>query len=166
MKKLFILSLVVLMVFAGAITQAKGAEHSMATEKLFKKDPPPWAPAHGKRAKVRYYYIPDLEVYYDLVTGRFAYWGGSGWLFSVSLPARYSSFNLYKGNIVVMDFTGTNPWHNHKSYKVKYPKGYKHAPAPHVVVKGPGGPPVKMKGHPGHGHGNDGKGKGKGKGKD
>jgi hypothetical protein len=164
MKKLLIYTLAIFMAFAGLQTQAYATERATASEIVFKKDPPPWAPAHGKRAKVRYYYLPDLEMYYDLVTGRFAYWGGSGWLFSASLPSRFGSYNLHKGNIVVMDFTGANPWNNHKSYKVKYPKGYKPGGPAHVVVKGPGGPPVKvMHGHPGHGPG---KGKGKGKGKD
>jgi hypothetical protein len=160
MKNLFIFSLTIFMVFTGIQTYAYGAEQKVVTERVFKKDPPPWAPAHGKRAKVRYYYIPELEVYYDLVGARFAYWGGSGWMFAANLPSRYSSYNLHRGNIVVMDYTGANPWHNHKTYKVKYPKGYKHGTPANVVVKGGGGPQVIVKGHPGH------KGKGKGKHKD
>jgi len=31
-----------------------------------KKGPPPWAPAHGHRAKYRYQYYPSTSVYFDV----------------------------------------------------------------------------------------------------
>ena len=83
--------------------------------------PPPWAPAHGKRAKVRYYYIPEIEVYYDLVLGEFVWWNGFTWSFSMTLPAPYATFNLYTSHRVVLDYYGNYPWYNHTFYRVKYP---------------------------------------------
>jgi hypothetical protein len=50
-------------------------------------DPPPWAPAHGYRAKQhRYVYYPSQEVYYAPET-RVWYWlDGGRWRFGASLP--------------------------------------------------------------------------------
>lgn len=51
-------------------------------------DPPPWAPAHGYRAKqYRYVYYPAYEVYYAPET-RLWFWldGGGGWRFGANLP--------------------------------------------------------------------------------
>src|SRR5918996_4735374 len=44
-------------------------------------DPPPWAPAHGYRAKHRYVYYPDGDIYY-VPDSRLRFWlSGSGWSF-------------------------------------------------------------------------------------
>jgi len=49
--------------------------------------PPPWAPAHGYRAKYRYHYYPSSYVYYDLGRKLYFYYDGGNWQVSVSLPA-------------------------------------------------------------------------------
>jgi len=36
--------------------------------------PPPWGPAGY--TEVRYYYLPDVEAYYDVQTSMFIYYGG------------------------------------------------------------------------------------------
>ncbi len=38
--------------------------------------PPPWAPAHGYRAKHRYRYYPSAEIYFDLGRGIYFYYEG------------------------------------------------------------------------------------------
>lgn len=50
--------------------------------------PPPWAPAHGRRAHEaqRYYYYPASSVYYSVATGSYFYLNGGGWQVGVSLP--------------------------------------------------------------------------------
>ncbi len=49
-------------------------------------DPPPWAPAHGWRAKHRYVYYPSAEVYYAPETRMWFWFGGDGWQAGISLP--------------------------------------------------------------------------------
>lgn len=50
-------------------------------------DPPPWAPAHGQRAKqYRYVYYPDYQVYYAPETRMWFWLGGGQWRAGVSLP--------------------------------------------------------------------------------
>lgn len=51
-------------------------------------DPPPWAPAHGYRAKqYRYIYYPQYEVYYAPETRLWFWLDGGRWRFGAALPA-------------------------------------------------------------------------------
>ncbi len=111
--------------------------------------PPVWAAAAP--AEVQYYYLPDLEVYYDVPARRYIYMRDGGWYRSSSLPARYSGYDLYHGRTVYLtDYRGDRPYVYYNTHKVKY-KG-----------NGKWNNPGKHKGHY-KGKGN-GKGKGHGKG--
>ena len=48
--------------------------------------PPPWAPAHGARAKRAYYYYPGAGVYFDVTTRTYFYLNGGTWQTAVVLP--------------------------------------------------------------------------------
>lgn len=51
-------------------------------------DPPPWAPAHGYRAKeYRYVYYPQYEVYYAPATQNWFWLDGGRWRVGASLPS-------------------------------------------------------------------------------
>lgn len=51
-------------------------------------DPPPWAPAHGYRAKeYRYVYYPHHEVYYAPATQHWFWLDGGRWRVGTSLPS-------------------------------------------------------------------------------
>lgn len=61
-------------------------------------DPPPWAPAHGKRARqeqqyqereYRYVYYPAQQVYYSPEQQLWFWLNGGQWQLGVSLPAQY-----------------------------------------------------------------------------
>ena len=52
--------------------------------------PPPWAPAHGRRAKearYRYYYYPSSGVYLNVATGSYFYLNGGSWQMTMALPS-------------------------------------------------------------------------------
>lgn len=55
-------------------------------------DPPPWAPAHGRRAKdaqqYNYVYYPAQQVYYSPQEQMWFWMNGSNWSFGVNLPAQ------------------------------------------------------------------------------
>jgi hypothetical protein len=88
--------------------------------------PPPWGPVGY--TEVRYYYLPDVEAYYDVQTSMFIYFGGGVWVHQASLPTQYRSYDLYSGYKVVMtDYHGDAPYTNFSSYKKKYAKGYQGA---------------------------------------
>jgi hypothetical protein len=86
--------------------------------------PPQWGPAGHSEA--RYYYLPDVESYYDVQTSRFIYFDGRTWVHRANLPARYRNYDLYNGYKVVMsDYRGNRPYSNFKSHKMKYARGYR-----------------------------------------
>lgn len=87
-------------------------------------NPPEWGPVGY--TEVRYYYLPDIEAYYDVETSVFIYFGNGVWIRDRFLPTRYRNYDLYGGYKVVMtDYRGNAPYHNFKEYKVKYKKGYR-----------------------------------------
>ena len=51
------------------------------------KGPPPWAPAHGRRAKYRYQYYPAQQVYHRPSDGVWFFLSGGQWRSGASLPA-------------------------------------------------------------------------------
>lgn len=59
-------------------------------------DPPPWAPAHGHRAKVereyRYVYYPARQVYYEPQQHLWFWMNGGSWQFGVNLPMQYQPY--------------------------------------------------------------------------
>jgi hypothetical protein len=56
-------------------------------------DPPPWAPAHGQRAKqqreYQYVYYPARQVYYAPAERTWFWMNGGAWQFGVSLPSQF-----------------------------------------------------------------------------
>ena len=87
--------------------------------------PPAWGPVVSTTPS--YYYLPDIESYYDVRTTEFVYLNNGRWSRSRSLPSQYRNYNLYNGYKVIMN-DGSRPYNNFKSHKVKYYKGYKGKP--------------------------------------
>jgi len=117
--------------------------------------PPVWAPAD--RVEVQYYYLPEIDAYYDVPAERFIYISNGGWIRSERLPARYSGYNLRGGKVVYLtDYRGNSPYVYHKSHKVKYVTTRYREPNRVVYVKGHS----DNGNHKGKGHGGEhGKGK-------
>lgn len=117
--------------------------------------PPPWAPP-GHVKKIRYYYLPDIEMYYDIHTANFIYWHSGSWIFAPVLPHWHSHFDLYGAHkVVINDYFGPKPFLYYKTHKVKYPKGYKGPPPGHM--KKIAGKPGKSNKGPHHVSGGNGK---------
>jgi hypothetical protein len=121
--------------------------------------PPLWGPAG--HAEARYYYLPDVEAYYDVPTSMFIYNTGGVWVHRAQLPPRYRNYDLYGGYKVVMsDYRGDAPYANFKEHKMKYGRGYHGNPQKTIGERpGRGGHNQKMfhQGNPGNqpnGHGN------------
>ena len=85
-----------------------------------KKGPPPWAPAHGNRAKYRYLYFPECPAYYDTDRSVYFYLEGTNWLVSVSLPDRLS---MKVGEYVALELDTDKPYTYYNDHKKKYPPG-------------------------------------------
>ncbi|MBA4309505.1 MAG: hypothetical protein C0425_04135 [Chlorobiaceae bacterium] len=67
---------------------------------------------------VEYYYLPDIDVYYNVPLQRYYFYDQGRWIYRSSLPSRFGNFNFFKTYKVVVN--EREPWRNHKSYKKKY----------------------------------------------
>lgn len=84
--------------------------------------PPVWAP--NAPAGVHFYYLPDIEVYYDVPARNYIYLRNGRWIRSVSLPSVYRSYDLRHGRTIYLtDYRGDRPYYYFKTHKVKY-KGH------------------------------------------
>lgn len=73
-----------------------------------------------------YYYLPDIESYYDIRQSKFIYFGNGHWIYSRSLPAHYRNYNLHTGyKVVLTDYHGRTPYHYFNTHKNKYHKEHK-----------------------------------------
>lgn len=52
---------------------------------------------------VRYYYLPDVEVYYDVTTRQYIYFNNGAWVRISSLPPVPRSFDIYNSYKVVIN---------------------------------------------------------------
>jgi hypothetical protein len=77
---------------------------------------PAWGPTGYDY--VEYYYLPDIEVYYDVSQHRYYYYQEGRWASGRSLPVRYRSYNVYASYKVVIN--EREPWRNHPSNKSTY----------------------------------------------
>jgi len=101
---------------------------------VFVGTPPSWGPVGYDN--VQYYYLPDVESYYDVHNSRFIYYERGTWVHRRYLPRHYRSYDLYNGYKVVMsDYRGNTPYVHFKDYKVKYAKGYKGQPQKSIGMK-------------------------------
>ena len=83
---------------------------------------PNWIPP--QYTDVRYYYMPDIETYYDLTNHDFIYLENGQWLFSASLPMMYSNYDLYDGFVIALNMNVYQPWMHHHFYISNYPRYY------------------------------------------
>ena len=112
------------LVVLGMVLFFASAAQSQVSVRLNIGTPPQWGPAGY--SDVRYYYLPDVEAYYDVQTSMFIYFEGRSWVHRSYLPSRYKNYDLYGGYKVVMkDYHGNAPYYNHREYRTKYVKGYR-----------------------------------------
>ena len=64
------------------------------------------------------YYLPDIEVYYNVPLHRYYYNERGRWINSLSLPPRFRNYDLYNSYKVVVN--EREPWRNHENYRQKY----------------------------------------------
>ena len=125
--------------------------------------PPAWGPSGY--SEMEYYYLPDVEAYYDVRASQFIYFGGGRWVRATRLPRQYRNYDLYGGyKVVLNDYRGDAPYTYHKKHRAEYPKGYHGKPQ-----KNRGNKPDKTykqnnkdknkNDHPGKSKGNSNKGK-------
>ena len=109
--------------------------------------PPLWGPVGYTRA--RYYYLPDVEAYYDIYTSRFIYLHGDNWIFDKELPAQYANYDIDHGyKVVLTGYLGTTPYTHFNEDKKQYVIGYRGKPQTtfrdNIVPRTDNAPPIKQ----------------------
>ena len=85
-----------------------------------KGGPPPWAPAHGYRAKYAYRYYPSFYVYFDVGRRLYFYLEGDSWRVSAHLP---SGIHIEVANYVNIELETDKPYEYFSEHRKKYPPG-------------------------------------------
>ncbi|MCA6078845.1 hypothetical protein [Fulvivirga sedimenti] len=84
--------------------------------------PPPWAPAHGYRAKTRYVYFKDYDVYYDHDRSVYISLAGTNWQVSANIPVNLRGIDLNAAVKIDLDTDVDDPQRDYSQHKQKYPK--------------------------------------------
>ncbi|MDF1554315.1 MAG: hypothetical protein P1P84_14690 [Deferrisomatales bacterium] len=84
------------------------------------KGPPPWAPAHGRRAKHDYRYYPQAAVYRDDVRGLWFYYEDGKWTAGANLPV---GIRIEVGAQVTVSMDTDTPYLHHDAVAERYPPG-------------------------------------------
>ena len=85
---------------------------------------PIWAPQYDNVNQVQYYYLPDIESYYDVYNHEFVYLENGNWIFAPQLPQRYGWYDFNNSFSVVLDYSAHEPWRYHNFYFEHYPRNY------------------------------------------
>lgn len=103
---------------------------------------PDWGVAGNDNAT--YYYIPDIQSYYDTRSQQYVYMNDGKWMKTKTLPTAYKDYDLYSGYKVVLT-DDQEPYSDYDNMRVKYAKGYKGDPQKTYKVKTNRRGKVKMK---------------------
>jgi hypothetical protein len=115
MKKILLLAGICSLMIAGRVNAQVHVSVNIGSQ-------PTWGPVGYDY--VQYYYLPDIDAYYDVTNRQYVYLNGGRWVFARTLPAtyHYDVYNSYK--VVVND---PKPWEHPDVYRTKYAqyKGWK-----------------------------------------
>ncbi|MDR2384516.1 MAG: hypothetical protein LBD80_02455 [Tannerella sp.] len=78
---------------------------------------PAWGPSGYNYAE--YYYIPELNIYYDVIHRLFYYPDGGRWISSMFLPVAYSYYDFYSLYKVVINNV-FSPWRYNRNHRHLY----------------------------------------------
>ncbi len=69
-----------------------------------------------------YYYLPEIDSYYDIPNRQFIYFEGPSWVFASALPNRFRNYDLFNGFKVVIN--QPKPYLNYGMYRDRYRSYY------------------------------------------
>ena len=112
------------LIAVGIILLISSATQAQVSVSLNIGTAPSWGPSGY--ANVDYYYLPDVQAYYDLRASQFIYFGSGRWVRSRYLPRQYRNYDLNRGyKVVLNDYHGNRPYSNFNNDRVRYHKGYR-----------------------------------------
>lgn len=125
MKKIVLLLGLLLGLFAGTAS----AQFKLDAKQANRTEQPSWGPVGYHYAS--FYYLPELDIYYDVLQKQFVIPNGSKWVYTSTLPVKYHGVNLYNTYKVVFQDDNNQPFvANKKHQKIykSYRKNYSQVP--------------------------------------
>lgn len=86
-------------------------------------NPPWWAPRQYAR-HTRYYYIPEIDTYYDAVRGGYFINEGPEWAFTANLPGFYGTVDFASCHRVAVNYYGDAPYEYYNRNRYAYVRSY------------------------------------------
>lgn len=77
---------------------------------------PDWGPVGYDH--VDYYYLPDIDSYYDVTSHQYIYLNNNTWVRTSSLPSRFGNYDVYHSYKVVVN--ERTPWVHNDVIRQKY----------------------------------------------
>ena len=107
------------LVLFGMALMIAGFAQSQVSVNIQIGKPPHWGVVGYPEA--RYYYLPDIESYYDIHDAVFIYYNGHNWIRRAHLPSRYKNYDLrncYK--VVMTGYRGNTPFIYYNTYRTRF----------------------------------------------
>lgn len=104
---------------------------------------PVWGPIGYNYA--RFYYLPELDMYYDVNQRNYIYQENKQWIYINHLPNRFRNYDLFKGYKVVLN--NDHPFQNNANHIIKY-KSYKNNHQQAAIIYSNDKKYHVIKGHP------------------
>ncbi len=80
-----------------------------------------------------YYYMPEIDTYYDIPNHQFIYLQGNNWMFSSELPYAYRGYDLNRGyKVAVNEY---RPYLHNNVYRDRYRNYYDNYHRQNVIVQ-------------------------------
>jgi hypothetical protein len=77
----------------------------------------------------RYYYLPEIEAYYDIQASMYLYLFGGRWIHGRVLPASYGHYDYNNSHrVIINDYRGNRPYSYFRDHRSRFPKGYSGGP--------------------------------------
>lgn len=109
---------IILLILIGSIATIEKAQAQHISVSININSQPSWGPTGYDY--VDYYYLPDINVYYNVNNRKFVYLDGRRWITARYLPHRYRNYDLYNMYKVVLVGGHHNPWVNNRIHYRDY----------------------------------------------
>ncbi|MBC5838759.1 hypothetical protein [Flavobacterium muglaense] len=84
------------------------------------------APVYRNAVAVDYYYLPDIQTYFDVRANQYVYLERGNWKRSRNLPVYYRDYDVRNGyRVALNDCHGNQPYKNYNNDRARYYVGYR-----------------------------------------
>jgi hypothetical protein len=137
--------LIVALLMSGFVFQTVSAQIRISINANIGSQPV-WGPVGYDRAE--YYYMPDIDVFYNVPSRQYVYLNRGSWIFVSALPVQYRYYDINNGYKVVIN-DDPRPYRNVVNYRIKYAR-YKGNHGQESIRNSHDSRYYQIKGHPQH----------------